>query len=168
MLDSRCDFRGKRWCQKHPPGENVREPPTAVPKMLCGQTRARIFNGAAAVRSSSRFFARRSDGALRVTTIIRLCPHMAGQRPARLKESLRCMPKQTNGAGIRKSRPRLSETAVVTYQMPPAAGTAAERTSAEASSTSCGTVSTRTNCCTSPAAWLAVHVIALPDRLPIS
>ena len=78
------------------------------------------------------------------------------------------MPKQMNGAGIRKSRPRLSETAVVTYQMPPAAGTAAERTSAEASSTSCGTVSTRTNCCTSPAAWLAVHVIALPDRLPIS
>ena len=36
------------------------------------------------------------------------------------------MPKQMNGAGIRKSRPRLSETAVVTYQMPPAAGTAAE------------------------------------------
>ena len=84
------------------------------------------------------------------------------------KESLRCMPKQTNGAGTRKSRPRLSETAVVTYQMPPDVGTAAERTSAEASSTSCGTVSTRTNCCTSPAAWLAVHVIALPDRLPIS
>ena len=84
------------------------------------------------------------------------------------KESLRCMPKQTNGAGTRKSRPRLSETAVVTYQMPPDVGTAAERTSAEASSTSCGTVSTRTNCCTSPAAWLAVHVSALPDRLPIS
>ena len=50
--------------------------------MLCGQARARIFNGAAAVRSSSRFFARRSDGALRVTTIIRLRPHMAGLRPA--------------------------------------------------------------------------------------
>ena len=46
--------------------------------MLCGQTRARVFNGAAAVRSSSRFFARRSDGALRATTIIRLRPHMAG------------------------------------------------------------------------------------------
>ena len=29
------------------------------------------------------------------------------------------MPKQMNGAGTRKSRPRLSETAVVTYQMPP-------------------------------------------------
>ena len=50
--------------------------------MLCGQTRARVFNGAAAVRSSSRFFARRSDGALRATTIIRLRPHMAGLRPA--------------------------------------------------------------------------------------
>ena len=37
------------------------------------------------------------------------------------------MPKQMNGAGTRKSRPRLSETTVVTYQMPPAAGTAAER-----------------------------------------
>ena len=139
--------------------------------MLYGQARARVFRRRSRrlfffplFRKAERWCATRNDDYSFASAHGRpeACPIV-------LRKSLPvCMPKQTNGAGTRKSRPRLSETTVVTYQMPPAAVPAAERTSAEASSTSCGTVSTRTNCCTSPAAWLAVHVIALPDRLPIS
>ena len=41
-----------------------------APKTLRGQARARVFDGASAARSSSRFFAMRNDCALRATMIL--------------------------------------------------------------------------------------------------
>ena len=53
-------FIDKRWHQKCPPGEKLGERPPDAPKTLRGQARARVFDGASAARSSSRFFAMRS------------------------------------------------------------------------------------------------------------
>ena len=70
-------FVTKRWCQKCPQGEKVGERPTAC---------ARVFDGAAAARSSSRFSAMRSLlCASRNNDLLRfefLSSHLAGFRPA--------------------------------------------------------------------------------------
>ena len=70
-------FLNKRWRQKCPQGEKVGERPTAC---------ARVFDGAAAARSSSRFSAMRSLlCASRNNDLLRfefLSSHLAGFRPA--------------------------------------------------------------------------------------
>ena len=55
-----------------------------APKTLRGQARARVFDGASAARSSSRFFAMRSCCALRATMIICWCLFLAVLWPARM------------------------------------------------------------------------------------
>ena len=55
-----------------------------APETLRGQARARVFDGASAARSSSRFFAMRSCCALRATMIICWCLFLAVLWPARM------------------------------------------------------------------------------------
>ena len=55
-----------------------------APKTLRGRARARVFDGASAARSSSRFFAMRSCCALRATMIICWCLFLAVLWPARM------------------------------------------------------------------------------------
>ena len=77
-------FVTKRWRQKCPQGEKLGAGRRLAPETLRGQARARVFDGASAARSSSRFFAMRSCCALRATMIICWCLFLAVLWPARM------------------------------------------------------------------------------------